>query len=142
MPLPLEAGHSQIGYTVRTSVLLRSAIKPGRLAHTAAAQATECPWPRSGHITSSQTAGVCAGEVDLLPWSEMSSVMTETHTIAPQLVALNAKGFLTINSQPRVNGAPSDDPHVGWGGQHGCLPCWAGLACCLQRGRAHAPSLG
>ena len=28
-------------------------------------------------------------------------------------------GFLTINSQPRVNGVPSADPHVGWGGTDG-----------------------
>lgn len=60
-----------------------------------------------------------AGEVDLLPWSEMSTIMTETHQIQPQLTSLNERGFLTINSQPRVNGASSEDPHVGWGGPHG-----------------------
>ena len=53
----------------------------------------------------------------------MSTIMTETHQIQPQLTALNARGFLTINSQPRVNGAPSDDSHVGWGGPHGYSLC-------------------
>ena len=31
------------------------------------------------------------------------------------LLALNEAGLLTINSQPRVNGAPSNDPTFGWG---------------------------
>lgn len=50
-------------------------------------------------------------------------MMTETHQIQRQLLQLNQRGFLTINSQPRVNGAPSSDPHVGWGGQNGCVAC-------------------
>ena len=49
----------------------------------------------------------------------MSTIMTETHQIQPQLTSLNQRGFLTINSQPRVNGVASEDPHVGWGGPHG-----------------------
>lgn len=32
---------------------------------------------------------------------------------------MNLHGFLTINSQPRVNGAPSTDPIFGWGGRDG-----------------------
>jgi methylenetetrahydrofolate reductase (NADPH) len=32
---------------------------------------------------------------------------------------LNNAGFLTINSQPRVDGALSSDPAVGWGGPGG-----------------------
>lgn len=61
----------------------------------------------------------CSGEVDVLPWSESLGVMTETHQIQKQLLQLNRKGYLTINSQPRINGAPSSDPHVGWGGPQG-----------------------
>lgn len=41
-----------------------------------------------------------------------------SHPPAPprdQLVALNQAGYLTINSQPRVNGAPSNDATFGWG---------------------------
>lgn len=36
-----------------------------------------------------------------------------------QLARINSKGVLTINSQPNVNGAPSDDPVFGWGGPGG-----------------------
>lgn len=35
--------------------------------------------------------------------------------IKDALVTLNQNKFLTINSQPQVNGAPSNDPLVGWG---------------------------
>jgi methylenetetrahydrofolate reductase (NADPH) len=35
------------------------------------------------------------------------------------LVNINKAGFLTINSQPAVNGAKSDDPVFGWGGPGG-----------------------
>jgi methylenetetrahydrofolate reductase (NADPH) len=57
--------------------------------------------------------------VDVLPWSEMDSLQLETGHIKDQLVALNRHGFLTINSQPKVNGAPSCDKEVGWGGPGG-----------------------
>lgn len=63
--------------------------------------------------------------MEVLPWSESMGMMTETNQIQKQLLQLNQRGFLTINSQPRVNGAPSSDPHVGWGGPNGCVerPC-------------------
>ena len=32
---------------------------------------------------------------------------------------MNELGFLTINSQPAVNGAPSDDKVFGWGPSNG-----------------------
>ena len=35
------------------------------------------------------------------------------------LRALNERGFFTINSQPAVDGARSDDPVHGWGPKHG-----------------------
>lgn len=35
------------------------------------------------------------------------------------LKLLNGRGFLTINSQPQVNGAPSTDGVVGWGNSNG-----------------------
>ena len=34
---------------------------------------------------------------------------------------LNQNGFLTINSQPSVNAAPSDDEKYGWGGAGGYI---------------------
>ena len=58
----------------------------------------------------------------MLPWSEMDSLQLETGYIKDQLVALNRKGFLTINSQPCVNGVPSTDEKVGWGGPNGWVP--------------------
>ena len=36
-----------------------------------------------------------------------------------QLASINSRGVLTINSQPNVNGAPSDDAVFGWGGPGG-----------------------
>ena len=56
----------------------------------------------------------CTGKLDRLPWCEVP-VQGETSKIAAQLVTLNKAGFLTINSQPQVCNAPSDDPVVGWG---------------------------
>jgi methylenetetrahydrofolate reductase (NADPH) len=57
--------------------------------------------------------------VSVLPWSEMDSLQLETGYIKDQLVALNRRGYLTINSQPGVNGASSTCPKVGWGGPNG-----------------------
>ena len=57
--------------------------------------------------------------VSVLPWSEMDSLQLETGYIKDQLVALNRRGYLTINSQPGVNCACSTDPKVGWGGPNG-----------------------
>lgn len=55
----------------------------------------------------------------MLPWNEMETLQLETATIKQELVQMNQAGFLTINSQPAVNGAPSTDPNFGWGGAHG-----------------------
>ena len=58
------------------------------------------------------------GKVPHLPWSE-SSLQPESFTIQAELAELNRRGFLTINSQPAVNGDPSDNPQFGWGGPGG-----------------------
>ena len=60
-----------------------------------------------------------AGEIDMLPWTEMESLHPEAGTIQEHLTELCQKGLLTINSQPQVNAAPSSDAHVGWGGKGG-----------------------
>eukprot|EP00761_Pharyngomonas_kirbyi_P009770 gb/GECH01009788.1/.p1 GENE.gb/GECH01009788.1/~~gb/GECH01009788.1/.p1 ORF type:complete len:593 (+),score=137.16 gb/GECH01009788.1/:1-1779(+) len=60
----------------------------------------------------------CQGEVKALPWYE-KPLESETKMIDDAILKLNQNGFLTINSQPRVNGAPSNDPIVGWGGPGG-----------------------
>lgn len=63
-------------------------------------------------------AGFCRGKVASLPWSE-DAPAPETTVISEHLARLNELGFLTINSQPAVNGAPSNDPVHGWGPSNG-----------------------
>jgi hypothetical protein len=58
------------------------------------------------------------GKVTTLPWCEHSPA-PETSYISSNLKLLNANGYLTINSQPAVNGSSSTDPEVGWGGPGG-----------------------
>lgn len=58
------------------------------------------------------------GEIDSLPWSE-SPIAIEATPIKQDLVNLNSKGFLTINSQPAVDGVKSSDPTYGWGPANG-----------------------
>ena len=65
-------------------------------------------------------AKFCSGEIDSFPWVD-GELQAETTRISEELVALNRLGYLTINSQPRVNGAPSEDPEVGWGGPGGIV---------------------
>jgi len=43
----------------------------------------------------------------------------ETELIADDLAKVNCKGVITVNSQPSVNCAPSNDPRVGWGAPGG-----------------------
>lgn len=54
-----------------------------------------------------------------MPWNEIGGLQKESSAIAQQLAQLNRAGHLTINSQPRINAAPSDDASVGWGGASG-----------------------
>ncbi|KAI9934758.1 hypothetical protein ASPWEDRAFT_175485 [Aspergillus wentii DTO 134E9] len=58
------------------------------------------------------------GKLDRLPWSD-SPITQEADDIKTNLVALNSKGFLTINSQPAVNGARSSHAVYGWGPKNG-----------------------
>lgn len=58
------------------------------------------------------------GKLDSLPWSE-SPITSEADIIKDELVDLNRRGLLTINSQPAVNGAKSSDPVHGWGPKNG-----------------------
>jgi len=53
-----------------------------------------------------------------LPWSD-SPISAEIDSIRPYLVSLNLRGFLTINSQPAVNGEKSSHPIFGWGPKNG-----------------------
>eukprot|EP00250_Pteridium_aquilinum_P024796 c29616_g1_i1 orf=529-2313(-) len=64
-------------------------------------------------------ASYCAGKIKSHPWSELEGLAPETVKINAKLVDINSKGFLTINSQPAVNGEKSDSPILGWGGPGG-----------------------
>nr|GLL26011.1 methylenetetrahydrofolate reductase 1-like [Ipomoea trifida] len=59
------------------------------------------------------------GKLRSNPWSELDGLQPETQIINEQLGTVNLRGFLTINSQPAVNGQKSDSPIVGWGGPGG-----------------------
>lgn len=58
------------------------------------------------------------GKLDRLPWSD-SPITTEANEIQSDLLKLNERGFLTINSQPAVNGVKSSHPVYGWGPKNG-----------------------
>lgn len=58
------------------------------------------------------------GKLPHLPWCE-NSLQGETFIIQQQLAALNRAGFLTVNSQPSVNGISSSHHVHGWGGPGG-----------------------
>jgi len=60
----------------------------------------------------------CLSQLSALPWSDQP-VLSETSVIAEQLARINGLGFLTINSQPAVNGIRSDDKTFGWGPSNG-----------------------
>jgi methylenetetrahydrofolate reductase (NADPH) len=57
-------------------------------------------------------------ELNSLPWCD-TPLQSETDVIRDRLVKINANGFLTINSQPAVDGAPSSHPVHGWGPKNG-----------------------
>lgn len=63
-------------------------------------------------------ARFCTTQLAALPWSDQAPSV-ETSVISKQLAQINELGFLTINSQPAVNGARSDDKVFGWGPANG-----------------------
>jgi 5,10-methylenetetrahydrofolate reductase len=71
------------------------------------------------------------GKVPHLPWCE-TTLKPESFTIQSKLADLNRAGFLTINSQPAINGIASNNTVFGWGGpggyvyQKGYIECFAG----------------
>lgn len=74
--------------------------------------------PKSLRQVSDLFVRYLEGELDRLPWSE-GKVTDETNCIKANLLDLNSRGFLSINSQPAVNGAKSTDPVYGWGPKGG-----------------------
>lgn len=78
-----------------------------------------------GHPTTMQELNnlfsrFCLGELRALPWSD-TAPSAETSVIAKELAKLNELGFLTINSQPAVDGVKSDDRIHGWGPANGYI---------------------
>lgn len=63
-------------------------------------------------------AKYCKGSIAGIPWSAQQ-LEAETQIIRQRLAAINLLGFLTINSQPAVNGAKSSHPVYGWGPKNG-----------------------
>ena len=53
-------------------------------------------------------------KVTQIPWSE-EELAAETRLLSEELIHLNKNGILTINSQPHVNAARSNDKIFGWG---------------------------
>lgn len=57
-------------------------------------------------------------EIETLPWSE-APLTAEANLIKAELIDLNKRGLLTINSQPAVDGVKSNHPVHGWGPTNG-----------------------
>lgn len=63
-------------------------------------------------------AAYVEGKIPHIPWCE-TPLQPESFVIQKELVDINKAGYLTINSQPAVNGKPSLDKIFGWGGGGG-----------------------
>jgi methylenetetrahydrofolate reductase (NADPH) len=74
--------------------------------------------PKSFSDVAELFAQFCEKQLLALPWSDQPA-SSETAAIASDLAKINRLGFLTINSQPAVNGARSNDPRFGWGPSNG-----------------------
>lgn len=74
--------------------------------------------PRSLRDIAALFVRYMRGQVESLPWSE-APISAEADVLKPDLIALNSRGLLTINSQPPVDGAPSSHPVYGWGPRNG-----------------------
>jgi len=57
-------------------------------------------------------------EIEYLPWSE-APLASEAELIKDDLLDLNNRGLITVNSQPAVNGVKSTHPIHGWGPSNG-----------------------
>lgn len=74
--------------------------------------------PKSIQEVSELFVGYISGKVESLPWSE-NPINTEANVLIQDLINLNGRGLLTINSQPPVDGAKSSHPDYGWGPRNG-----------------------
>nr|POE54582.1 methylenetetrahydrofolate reductase 2 [Quercus suber] len=74
--------------------------------------------PQSLQEISNLFVRYMSGKVQSLPWSE-SPITGEADVLREDLINLNGRGLLTINSQPPVDGAKSTHPVYGWGPRNG-----------------------
>jgi len=74
--------------------------------------------PKTVKDVSDLFVGYMKGKVETLPWSE-APISSEADVLQEDLIDLNSRGLLTINSQPAVDGAKSSDPVYGWGPRNG-----------------------
>jgi len=74
--------------------------------------------PKSFRDVATLFANYMQGKVESLPWSE-SPITDEADALRLDLIDLNQRGLLTINSQPPVDGAKSSHPVYGWGPRNG-----------------------
>eukprot|EP00127_Corallochytrium_limacisporum_P006602 Clim_evm31s231 gene=Clim_evmTU31s231 len=85
---------------------------------------SKCPWLKYKLESEDDLFEVFVaflkGDLGSLPWLE-ESLTTEAGYIIEQLLNLNRHGYLTINSQPAVNGAGSRHPDFGWGPPRGTV---------------------
>ncbi|KAI7861583.1 methylenetetrahydrofolate reductase-domain-containing protein [Spinellus fusiger] len=74
--------------------------------------------PKTVEDIATVFAKYCKGSVAGIPWSAQQ-LDAETEVIRQRLAAINILGYLTINSQPAVNGVKSSDKVYGWGPKNG-----------------------
>lgn len=74
--------------------------------------------PRSFKDVASLFIRYIEKEIATLPWSE-APLTSEGELIKDDLLDLNRRGLITINSQPAVNGVKSTHPVHGWGPPNG-----------------------
>jgi len=74
--------------------------------------------PKTVQDISDLFVGYMSGKVQTLPWSE-APISSEADVLRQDLIDLNSRGLLTINSQPAVDGVKSTDSVYGWGPRNG-----------------------
>ena len=74
----------------------------------------ETGWASDGDRDREGPSPAYPPQVTCLPWND-EPLAAETSLMKEELLRVNRRGILTINSQPSINGKPSSDPVVGWG---------------------------
>ncbi|KAK5075511.1 methylenetetrahydrofolate reductase (NAD(P)H) met13 [Lithohypha guttulata] len=74
--------------------------------------------PKSLRDVTSLFTTYLQGGLDRLPWCE-GKISSEADSLKDHLLDINRRGLLSINSQPAVNGFPSNHPVHGWGPKGG-----------------------